>query len=386
MDNIIYMDASASAPIEKEVYDATLPFLYEEFGNPSGLYSVGYTARDAIRNARQNIAKSLNANPDGIYFTSGATESNNWIIKNVALKLFKNGFGNHIITTQIEHKSVLNTCHYLEEEYGFNVTYLPVDKYGLVSVNDFKNAITEDTVLASVMYVNNEIGTIEPIKNIADICNDYNIHFHVDAVQAFGKIPIDVRALGIDYLTASAHKIGGLCGTGIVYSFSFDALGTYIHGGHQEYSKRGGTENVIGIVSMGKAAELTTENMKTNFEKINANRHYLLYGLLQIQGSHLNGAILDHDRLYNNINIRFDGVSGTALQAMLAEKGICVSVGSACNNGENTPSHVLKAIGLSDKQCNESLRITLSHHNTIDECIFVLHTIRDCVDFLRKIN
>lgn len=387
MSNIIYIDNAAGEPIEIKVYGTAIPFLHAEYGNPSGLYSLGATAKDAIEESRKNIADLIHAKPEEICFTSSATESNNWVLKNIAHTLKKSGVGNHIVTTAIEHKSVINTCKYLEEE-GYEVTYLPVDSNGLIDLVELSTAIREDTILVSVMMANNEIGTIEPIHKIGEICTACDVLFHVDATQALGKIPIDVNEMYIDFLSASAHKIGGLSGCGILYCHENlkPILKTYNHGGHQEFGLNSGTENVVGIVSFGEAAKLKTENMVLDFKKTYDNVRWLSKELLKIQGSHLNGVpnVWDTRRLWNNINIRFDGVNASQLQGILAEKGICVSTGSACNNGENVPSHVLKAIGLSDKECSESLRITLSHHNTRIECEYVAEVIKSTVELLRN--
>lgn len=379
------MDNAATAPIEPDVYEATLPFLFEKFGNPSGLYPLGVEARRAIDDARHYVADLIGTKADRIFFTSGATESNNWVLKTVAAEMKNMGRGNHIITTQIEHKSVLNTCHYLERN-GFRVTYLPVNKKGLISITDLIDSIDEETILVSVMFANNEIGTIEPICSIGNICQRYNIPFHCDATQALGKTIINVESIDIDFLTASAHKIGGLKGCGMVYCNLpkyKDYLKTYIHGGLQERGFRSGTENVVGIVAFGEAARLANEDKCNRNAIVRFLRNYLLDNLLQIEGAELNGPSLEH-RLLNNINIRFKGVSGTALQGLLAEKGICVSVGSACNNGDATASHVLKAIGLTDEESRESIRITLSHHNTVDECCEVADSIKHFVKLLRE--
>lgn len=388
MEKTIYLDHAATTPVELDVTAVMRPFLFENYGNPSSDYELGKISARAIENARNKIAKAMNAKPDQIYFTSCGTEADNWALIGIAEMMSNQGRGNHIITTKIEHHAILNTCKYLEER-GFEVTYLDVDSRGLVSVEDVENAITDKTILISIMMVNNEIGTVEPIKSIGAVAKKHGIPFHVDAVQAFGHIPIDVRDMNICLMSTSAHKLGAVKGTGCLYynEYFVPGLKPFIHGGHQENSMRAGTENVAGIVGFGKAAEISEKYMADQTEHIAILRDWLGNELLKIDGSHING--VDYHKNYdlrcpNNLSIRFDGVNSTLLQSMLAEKGICTSVGSACNSGIPTPSHVLKAIGLSDDEAHETLRISLGHENTIDEMEEVVKWINIFVRMLRN--
>lgn len=390
MDKTIYMDHGATTPMSMKAFLAMRPFMVEEFGNPSSTYKIGGVAKDAITEARKNVASLIHADPSDIFFTSGGTEADNWALIRMAEAMRNAGCGNHIITSQIEHDAVLKTCKYLES-VGFTVTYLPVNKEGLVDVDELEGAITDNTILVSIMYQNNEIGTIEPIKAIGEVCNRHKIPFHTDAVQAVGHIPINVKKLHIDLLSASAHKFNGPKGVGFLYFNQGDVIGIepYILGGHQMDGFRAGTENVAAIVGLGEAAKLSARYMRDNAKKCLELRSYLGEKLLTIPDSHINGVdIFDKSKSWlrscNNINISFDGIDSTHLQQMLSESNVCVSVGSACRSYSPKPSHVLKAIGLSDAEAFSTLRITLGYENTKEECDKVFNYIKTYVGLLRE--
>lgn len=392
MDKKIYMDHSATTPMSMDVFLAMRPYMLENFGNPSAIYEMGGIAKDAITEARKNVASLIHGDAENVYFTSGGTEANNWCLIKMAEDMRKSGYGNHIITSQIEHKAILNVCKYLEEN-GFEITYLPVDEEGLVNPEDLETAIKDTTILVSIMYQNNEIGTIEPIKRIGEICYEHDIPFHTDAVQAVGHIPIDVRRLNIDFLSASAHKMGGPKGVGFLYynKYAVPGMKSLLLGGHQMDGLRAGTENVAGIVGLGEAAKLCKANMNAEAHRCLELREYLGRKLITISDSHINGVdIFDKSKSWfrscNNINIRFDNIDSTLLQQMLSENGIYVSVGSACNNYNSEPSHVLKAIGLSDSEAESSLRITLGAENTESECDLVFKYIKAYVELIRQSN
>lgn len=390
MDKMIYMDHGATTPMSMKAFLAMRPFLVEEFGNPSSTYKIGGVAKDAITEARKSVASLIHADPSDIYFASGGTEADNWALIKVAEGMMTAGCGNHIITSEIEHGAVLNTCKYLET-IGFDVTYLPVNEEGLINPDELENAINDKTILVSIMYQNNEIGTIEPIKAIGEICNRHKIPFHTDAVQAVGHIPINVKKLHIDLLSASAHKLNGPKGVGFLY-YNHDSIigmNPLIMGGHQMDGLRAGTENVAGIVGFGEAAKLSARYMRDNAKKCLELRSYLGEKLLTIPNSHINGVdIFDKSKSWlracNNINISFDGIDSTHLQQLLSESNICVSVGSACNSYSPEPSHVLKAIGLSDAEAFSTLRITLGYENTKEECDKVFNFIKTYVGLLRE--
>ena len=381
------MDHGATTPIYHDALMA-LEAGAANFGNPSSTYKIGGEAADAITEARKNVASLIKANPEDIYFTSGGTEADNWCLISAAEDARRREKGNHIITTCIEHKAVLNTCKYLESR-GFEVTYLPVNEEGLVDVKDLEEAILGDTILVSVMYQNNEIGTIEPIKAIGEICHQHKIPFHTDAVQAVGHIPINVKKLHIDYLSGSGHKLNAAKGTGFLYyNKETVKLDSFIRGGHQMDGMRAGTENVPGIMSLGVAARYHKETMRKEAKDQLELRAYLAEKLLAIPDTHINGVdIFDKSKSWlrscNNINIRFDGINSTILQQMLSEQDVYVSVGSACNSYSSEPSHVLKAIGLTDEQASSSLRITLGAENTKEECDKVAELIDGYVRMLR---
>ncbi len=378
----IYMDHSATTFVKPEVLEVMIPYFSEHFGNPSSLYGIARYAKKAIDTARVQTARALAADPEEIYFTSGGSESDNWAIKGVALANRKRG--NHIITTQIEHHAVLHTCRFLEKE-GFEITYLPVDHYGLVSPVDLEKAITDKTILISVMYANNEIGTIEPVAELGLIARKHKVYFHTDAVQAIGNIPIDVKSQNIDLLSLSAHKFFGPKGVGALYIRKGVRIGNLIHGGGQESNRRAGTENSAGIVGLGKAIELATADIPGHNAKVTALRDRLISGVLeQIPDSRLNGH--PEKRLPGNFNVSFEFIEGESMLLWLDDEGICASTGSACTSGSLEPSHVLLATGLPVEISHGSLRLTLGDTNTEEEVDIVLETLPKIVKKLRDMS
>lgn len=379
----VYMDHAATTFIKPEVAESMLPFLKEHYGNPSSLYSIGREGKEAIETAREQLAEALGAKPEEIYFTSGGTESDNWAIKGTAFSRRKKG--KHIITTSIEHHAVLYTCEYLETQ-GFDVTYLPVDKYGLVDPAELEAAIREDTILISVMYANNEIGTIEPIKEIGKIAKEHDVLFHTDAVQVIGTIPLDMKQQhkNVDMLSLSSHKFYGPKGIGILYLREGTQIDNYMHGGGQERGKRAGTENVAGIIGMGKAIELATANIEEHTKRIRKMRDRLLSGILKIPNCRLNGH--PEKRLPGNLNFSFEYIEGESLLLMLDQMGICSSTGSACSSGSLETSHVLKAIGIPPEIAQGSLRLTLGDANSEEDIDYVLDVIPEIVGKLRDMS
>lgn len=382
MKKIVYMDYSATTYTKKEVLNEMLPYFTEYYGNPSSIYGISADTKAAIDKARKRAASSINADKNEIYFTSGGSEADNWALKGVAFANRKKG--NHIITTSIEHHAVLNSCRFLERN-GFEVTYLPVDEYGFVNVNDVISAIKDNTILVSVMFANNEIGTIEPIKEIGEICRKKHIYFHTDAVQAVGNVPIDVKDMNIDLLSMAAHKIYGPKGTGVLYIKKGTKIDNLIHGGGQEREKRAGTENVAGIVGMGKALEIAAGNLYEHSKNLTILRDKIIDGLLKIPHTRLNGP-RGEKRLPANINVCFDSVKGESVLMMLDEKGICASSGSACTSGSLDPSHVLLAIGVPHDTALGSLRITIGDGTTEDDVNYFLSVIPKIVERLRRKN
>ena len=379
---IIYMDHSATTYVRKEVVEAMAPYYTEHFGNPSSIYSIARESKKAIDTARAQVAKALGAEPDEIYFTSGGSESDNWAIKGIASANIRKG--SHIITSKIEHHAVLHTCEYLENE-GFTVTCLPVDRYGFVDPADLEKAITDKTILISVMYANNEIGTIEPIAELGAIARRHKIPFHTDAVQAIGNIPIDVKAQNIDLLSLSAHKFYGPKGAGVLYIRKGTKIDNLIHGGGQERRRRAGTENIAGIVGLGKAIELATADIEGHNRKIRTLRDRLLAGIVEkIPHTHLNGH--PEKRLPGNINISFEFIEGESMLLWLDDEGICASTGSACTSGSLEPSHVLLATGLPVEISHGSLRLTLGNVNTDADVDFVLEVLPNVVSRLREMS
>lgn len=378
----VYLDYSATTPMKKEVLDEMLPYFNENFGNPSSIHSFGRDSRKVVDIARDQIAKTFGAKSDEIFFTAGGTESDNWAIKGVANAL-KNK-GNHIITTKIEHHAVLHTCEHLEAE-GFEVTYLDVDKYGLINLDDLKGAIKDNTILITVMFANNEIGTVQPIKEIGAIAKEKGILFHTDAVQAYGNIKIDVDELGLDLVSISSHKIYGPKGIGALYVRKGTKIFPFIHGGAQEKRRRAGTENVVGIVGFGKAAELANEQIDEHNKQLLAMRNKLIETLMNtIPYTHLNGH--PTKRLPGNVNLSFEFIEGESLLLSLDMVGIAASSGSACTSGSLDPSHVLMSIGLSHEIAHGSLRLTIGDFTTEEEIDYVIEQLPPIVERLRKMS
>lgn len=372
MDRLIYMDNAATTPVHPEVYEAMKPYFSEVYSNPSAVYTFAGKAGRAVDEARRIIASVINAKPEEVYFTAGGSESDNWAIIGAAESNCNKG--KHIITTRIEHHAVLNTCKYLEK-HGFEVTYLDVDKYGRVSPDDVENAIRPDTILISVMTANNEIGSIQPIEEIGDIAGKHRVLFHTDAVQAMGHIKIDVEKMNIDMLSASAHKLNGPKGVGLMYIRKGIAIPSFIHGGAQERGRRAGTLNVPGIVGFATAARMAEESLTERNQYVTGLRDYFIDRVLgEIDGSRLNGDRIN--RLPNNVNLSFPGINGETLLIILDQNGICASSGSACSSGSLDPSHVLTAIGLSDQEAGSSLRFTLSEQNTRDDVDYTIDIIK----------
>ena len=382
MDKLIYLDNAATTRTAPEAVEAMLPYFSENYGNASSIYQLGAQSKKAMLEAREVIAGSLGAELQDIYFTAGGSESDNWAL--VATAEAMEAKGRHIITTKIEHHAILHTCKYLEKK-GFQVTYLDVDKTGRVSVEEVEKAIRPDTILISVMFANNEIGTIQPIAEIGALAKEKGILFHTDAVQAYGHVPIDVNACHIDMLSASGHKFNGPKGIGFLYIRRGVKIRSFIHGGAQERSRRAGTENVPGIVGMAAAAKLAMEQMEERSQKIVELRDYLI-GRLEAEIPHcwLNGDRVS--RLPNNVNFSFKFIEGEAMLIMLDMKGICASSGSACTSGSLDPSHVLLAIGLPHEEAHGSLRLTLSHETTREELDYVVEAVKEIVGKLRNMS
>lgn len=378
----IYLDHAATTPVKPAVLEAMRPYYTEHYGNPSSIYSIARESKKAIETARAQVAKAIGAVPDEIYFTSGGSESDNWAIKGVVFANRKKG--NHIITSAIEHHAVLHTCQYLEKE-GFSVTYLPVDSSGLVDPQDLEKAITDKTILISIMYANNEIGTIEPVAELGAIAKKHKIYFHTDAVQAIGNIPIDVKAQNIDLLSLSAHKFYGPKGCGALYIRKGVKIDNLIHGGGQESRRRAGTENIAGIVGLGTAIELATADIGGHNARIAAMRDRLLKGILNtIPNSRLNGH--PERRLPGNLNVSFEFIEGESMLLWLDDEGICGSTGSACTSGSLEPSHVMLAIGLPHEIAHGSLRLTLGDANTEQDMDRVLDVLPKVVAKLRDMS
>ncbi len=382
MKKIIYMDNAATTAVSQEALETMMPFFRENFGNPSTIYSVGRNAKKELEIARERVAKALGASPKEIFFTSCGTESDNWAIKGAAFEGLKKG-KNHIITSKIEHHAVLHTVQYLEKK-GFDVTYLDVDSQGLVNPKDVENAITEKTALVTIMYANNEIGTIEPIEEIGKICKDKGVLFHTDAVQAVGHVPIDVKKQNIDMLSLSAHKFHGPKGIGALYIRKGVRIETFMEGGAQESGKRAGTENTAEIAALGKAIETACTEIEEKNSKLIKKRDKLISELLKIERSRLNGH--REKRLPGNINISFEGIEGESLLLLLDMAGICASSGSACTSGSLDPSHVLLAIGLPHEIAHGSLRLSLDESNTDEEIDFVIAEVSKAVKRLRDMS
>lgn len=382
MEKKIYLDNAATTKTRPAVVEAMLPYFTENFGNPSSVYELATQNKKAVDNARDIIAKALGAQSNEIYFTAGGTESDNWAIKGTA-EAYKDK-GNHIITSKIEHHAVLHTCEYLEKN-GFEVTYVDVDENGVVKLDELKKAIRPTTILITIMFANNEIGTIQPIKEIGEIAKENNILFHTDAVQAFGQLDINVDDYHIDMLSASGHKLNGPKGIGFLYIRKGLKLKSFIHGGAQERQRRAGTENVPGIVGLGKAVEIALETLKERQEKEIALRDHLIKRVMaEIPYTRLNGHRTN--RLPNNANFSFQFIEGESLLIMLDMQNICASSGSACTSGSLDPSHVLLAIGLPHEIAHGSLRLTLCEDNTMEEMDYVVDKIKEIVEKLRSMS
>ncbi len=382
MKEFVYLDNAATTKVRPEVVEAMLPYFTEIYGNASAVYDFGQKCKQAIEDARETIGSSIGTRASNIYFTAGGSESDNWALKGVA-EVYKDK-GKHIITTKIEHHAILHTCAYLEQQ-GYEVTYLDVDADGLVSPEDVKKAIRPDTILISVMFANNEIGTIEPIEEIGAIAHEHGILFHTDAVQAYAQVPIDVEKMHIDLLSASGHKLNGPKGIGFLYIRQGLKLKSFIHGGAQERKRRAGTENVPGIVGLGKAVEIAMATMDERIKKESELRDYLIARIEdEIPFAKLNGHRVK--RLPNNINFCFRFIEGESMLIMLDMAGICGSSGSACTSGSLDPSHVLLAIGLPHEIAHGSLRLTLSDEITKEQLDYVVDHLKEIVAKLRSMS
>lgn len=382
MDRLIYLDNAATTKCAPEAAKAMLPYFSEYYGNPSSIYSLGAESKKAVGEARRVIAESLHADPAEIYFTAGGSESDNWAL--IAAAEAYADKGRHIITTGIEHHAVLHTCEYLQKR-GFQITYIPVDEDGIIKLDELERAIRPDTILISVMFANNEIGTIQPVAQIGKIARAHKILFHTDAVQAYGHIPIDVEELQIDMLSASGHKLYGPKGVGLLYIRKGVKIRSFIHGGAQERKRRAGTENVPGIVGFGAAVKKAFGDLEERGEKERQLRDYLISEIeTKIPYCRLNGD--RQRRLPGNVNFSFQFIEGESLLIMLDMKKICASSGSACTSGSLDPSHVLLAIGLPHEIAHGSLRLTLSHENTREELDYVVKSIKEIVEKLRNMS
>ncbi len=380
-ERVIYLDHAATTPLDRRVLDAMLPYLTTEYGNASSIYTLGRHAMQAIDSAREQVADILGCRPTEIAFTGCGSESDNLAIKGIAFAAQRKG--NHIITSSIEHHAVLHTCQYLER-FGFKTTYLPVDSYGRVNPEDVARAITDQTILVSIMYANNEVGTIEPVAEIGHICRARNVPFHIDAVQAGGALPLDISALNADLLSLSAHKFYGPKGVGMLYVRQGVRILPQLQGGSQERGRRAGTENVAGIVGAAAALRLAYEELPQVMPRITALRDRLIEGVLTIPGSHLTGH--PTERLPNNASFCFEGVEGESILLSLDLLGIAASTGSACTSGSMDPSHVLLAMGLPVELAHGSLRLTLGKDNTGEDVDTVLAALPGIIDKLRGLQ
>lgn len=378
----IYLDYASTTPLRREALDAMMPFLTDDFGNPSALYPIGHVAENAVAASRETLAALIGAKPREIFFTSSGTESDNWALK--GFMHANRSRGKHLITTAIEHHAILHSAKSLEND-GYEVTYLPVDSEGLVSLEDFEAAIRDDTVLASVMFANNEIGTIEPIAELAAIAKKHGVAFHTDAVQAFGHVPINVDELGVDMLSSSAHKLGGPKGVGLLYVRRGIKLDNLLDGGQQERGQRAATENVAGIVGYAKAAELSWDEMDAQYKRqLELRDHCIKRILAEIPHSKLNGSWTN--RLANNINFSFEFIEGEGMLLQLAAKGLCTSSGSACTSGSLDPSHVLLAIGLPHEIAHGSLRVTIGRTTTKEDIDYLVDSLKATLENLRMMS
>ncbi len=382
MKKMIYLDNAATTRTAPEVVEAMLPYFSELYGNASTVYEFGAKSKEAVTKARETIANAIGAKDNEIYFTAGGSESDNWALKATA-EAYKDK-GKHIITSKIEHHAILHTCEWLEKN-GFEVTYLDVDEFGVVKLDELKKAIRPDTILISIMFANNEIGTIEPVAEIGKIAREHGILFHTDAVQAFGQLPINVDELNIDMLSSSGHKLNGPKGIGFLYIRKGVKIRSFLHGGAQERKRRAGTENVPGIVGFGKAVELALATMEDRTAKERELRDHLMERVLkEIPFTRVNGD--RKNRLPNNVNLCFQFVEGESLLIMLDMKGICGSSGSACTSGSLDPSHVLLAIGLPHEIAHGSLRLTLGAETTLEDIDYTVDAIKEIVTQLREMS
>lgn len=382
MSDLTYLDHAATTPLDDEVLEAMLPYLRQDYGSATTLYSIGRMAGQAVEDAREKVADLIGAQPNEIFFTSGGTESDNWAVFGVSSAKAKKG--NHIITSKIEHHAILEPVHLLEK-HGAAATYLDVDANGLIGLDELEAAITDKTVLITIMHANNEIGTIEPVEDIGCIARERRIHFHTDTVQTVGHIPVDVNAIGCDSLALSAHKLYGPKGIGAMYIRKGARVDRFMYGGGQEANRRAGTHNVAGIVGLGKAAELAKARMADESAATIKLRDALIEGIeSRIEDVKLNGDRLR--RLPNNVNISFDGIEGESMILLMDMNGICVSSGSACTSGSLDPSHVLMALGLKHEQAHGSLRMTLGNDNTMAQIEKVLDTLPGIVERLREMS
>lgn len=378
----VYMDYAATTFVKPEVLDEIMPYFTEKFGNPSSFYGLSRETKMSIDKARERVAKGLNCEVNEVYFTGGGSEADNWAIKGIA-SAYKNK-GNHIITTKIEHHAVLHTCEYLEKQ-GFKVTYLDVDSEGFINLEELKNSITNETVLVSIMFANNEIGTLQPVKEIGAICKERGVLFHTDAVQAVGNVHIDVKDMNIDLLSLAGHKIYGPKGVGALYIRKGVRIHNLIHGGGQERARRGGTENIAGVVGLGKAMEVACDNIDEHANKITTLRDKLIEGLLKIPYTKLNGP-KGEKRLPGNVNIGFEFIEGESILLSLDFEGVCASSGSACTSGSLDPSHVLLAIGLPHEKAHGSLRLTMGDGTTEEDVDYVIEVVPPIIERLRNMS
>lgn len=377
---IRYFDNAATTKVKEEVLKEMFPYFGVEYGNPSSMYSIGRSSRRAIEKARKRVAELINCKPKEIYFTSCGSESDNMALKGIAYANKEKG--NHIITSRIEHPAILNSCKTLEKQ-GYKITYLNVDEEGNIDINELENAINKDTILISIMFANNEIGTIEPIEQISKIAKKHNIIFHTDAVQACGNIKIDVKEMGIDMLSLSGHKINAPKGVGALYVREGIEFDRFLDGGHQEKNQRAGTENVAEIVGLGKACEIAQTNLESHINKLKELRDFYISQVeKRIDNIKLNGP--RDNRLPGNANISFKGVNGSELLLKLDEKGICASAGSACSTGSSSPSHVLTSIGLDSKIADGTLRVTFCEENSKEDVEYLVENLENIVRKLRK--
>lgn len=378
----VYLDYSATTPVKEEVLKEMIPYFTEKFGNPSSLYDKGLETKASVTHAREQVAALINANPREVFFTAGGTEADNWALFGACDNLKEKG--NHIITTKVEHHAILHSCQFLEK-HGFDVTYVGIDKDGMVNLQELEDAITDKTILISVMMVNNEIGTVQPIKEIAKIAKAHKILFHTDAVQALGNVPIDVKDLGVDLMSISSHKIYGPKGEGALYIRKGVRISNYLHGGAQESGKRAGTENLTGIVGFGKAAELAKTNFEEHVQHCSSLRNYFVERILsEIPDTELNGTM--EARHPGNANITFKYIEGESILLLLNQFGISVSTGSACSSASLEPSHVLTALGVPVEMIHGTVRFTIGDFTTKDDIDYVVEHLKTIVEKLRALS